>query len=767
MRKKIAFVLALCMAAPSLAVTTSRWTQTGESEFKDGTFHNVVATNLGDLKLSRAVKLILEQDERISAVHALAEAPDGTIYAGTGPRGVLLQIKDGVVSTAATLADEVNILSVLVDPQGRVLIGTGGEHGRVLRIDKPGEEPKQIFAADGVQYIWALKQSDDGSLYAATGPNGQLFELTTDGKGEVILDSNENNILSLAIDKGMIYAGTDPNGLVYRIDRKTKEFFVLYDAAETEVSALALDRTGNLYAGTAQAGDASGRPSAEIPSQIGRPEEAPAGVPIPSQPPPEPKPPEMPDPSPGEPDPIPKTVQPKSMVILQEGPEEGGEPKPPTPGTPMNNSGDEEGESAQVVGDVVNAGEPAPNGNAIYRIDPQGFVNEIFRQPVLVLSIVENDGSLLVGTGSEGQIYQINPSSEEILVVAKVDPKQVLSLCRTRKGDLVLGLANTGGLATMTSGFAREGTYTSAVLDAQQISRFGKIQLHGSLPKQTTLTLSTRSGNVREDGAGGWSKWSDEVSASEFMQAAAPPARFFQYRLTFKSAAGEQSPIVEEISVAYQVPNLPPKVTALKFEPETPAEEEGENKTTPKATSVQKISWEGNDPNSDTISYSVFFRRGSSGPWILLKDKIKETNYKWDTKSVADGRYTLRVLASDAGSNPRGTGLEAGRVSDPLLVDNTPAVIGDLKSQVNGKDVQIDLRVADRTSTVALIEYAVDSNDDWQPVLPSDNIFDGPDETTRFNVTGLSPGPHQIALRATDVKGNQAHETIAVTIETR
>ena len=43
------------------------------------------------------MKTLLEQDAQVSAVYALVEAPDGTIYAGTGPEGVLLAIKDDKV----------------------------------------------------------------------------------------------------------------------------------------------------------------------------------------------------------------------------------------------------------------------------------------------------------------------------------------------------------------------------------------------------------------------------------------------------------------------------------------------------------------------------------------------------------------------------------------------------------------------------------------------------------------------------------------------
>src|SRR6185437_5379938 len=105
---------------------------------------------------------------------------------------------------------------------------------------------------------------------------------------------------------------------------------------------------------------------------------------------------------------------------------------------------------------------------------------------------------LLIATGSEGEIYQVNPAADETSVLAKVDPKQVTCLLPAADGNIYMGMANTGSIASMSSGFAPKGTYTSPVMDATQISRFGKMRLHGSLPPGTALTVATRSGNVKE-----------------------------------------------------------------------------------------------------------------------------------------------------------------------------------------------------------------------------------------------------------------------------
>ena len=62
-------------------------------------------------------------------------------------------------------------------------------------------------------------------------------------------------------------------------------------------------------------------------------------------------------------------------------------------------------------------------------------------------------------------------------------------------------------------------------------------------------------------------------------------------------------------------------------------------------------------------------------------------------------------------------------------------------------------------------EYSVDSSQDWQAVLPSDNIAAGPEESVSFTATGLSGGPHQVAVRATDARGNRTTRTILVTVD--
>jgi hypothetical protein len=180
---------------------------------------------------------------------------------------------------------------------------------------------------------------------------------------------------------------------------------------------------------------------------------------------------------------------------------------------------------------------------------------------------------------------------------------------------------------------------------------------------------------------------------------------------------------------------------------------------------MRLITWEATDANEDEMEYSLEFRSGNRGPWITLQEKVKEPMYTWDTRGVPDGRYQVRVAASDVKANPRGEGRVGSRVSDPVMIDNTPPVIGDLKSEKANGGIRIAAKVVDRGSIVSGIEYAINSKDDWQAVSAVDRIFDSPEEGVSFTIDGLKPGAYQVMLRATDRHENEGYETVTFVIE--
>ena len=124
------------------------------------------------------------------------------------------------------------------DASGRLLVGISGQRCALCRLE--GGELKTIFEPNDANYIFAISVDKGGDIYLGTGPKGKIYRLDSSGKrGEVIYDSPDKNILSLAQGPdGFIYAGSDSRGLIYRINPKTKEAAILYDSEQQEITAL-------------------------------------------------------------------------------------------------------------------------------------------------------------------------------------------------------------------------------------------------------------------------------------------------------------------------------------------------------------------------------------------------------------------------------------------------------------------------------------------------------------------------------------------------
>ena len=83
-----------------------------------------------------------------------------------------------------------------VAADGTVYAGTG-PNGKVVNLS----DPKHPASRPGpkVQYIWDLAADAQGNLYAATGPTGQLWKRSADGKWAMSYDSKATHLLCLAI----------------------------------------------------------------------------------------------------------------------------------------------------------------------------------------------------------------------------------------------------------------------------------------------------------------------------------------------------------------------------------------------------------------------------------------------------------------------------------------------------------------------------------------------------------------------------------------
>src|SRR2546427_10070518 len=75
--------------------------------------------------------------------------------------------------------------------------------------------------------VWSAIADSKGNVYLGTGHDGKIFKVDASGKGAMLVDLTELDVLALAVDsKDVLYAGTSPDGKVYKIENGVaKEFF--------------------------------------------------------------------------------------------------------------------------------------------------------------------------------------------------------------------------------------------------------------------------------------------------------------------------------------------------------------------------------------------------------------------------------------------------------------------------------------------------------------------------------------------------------------
>jgi hypothetical protein len=173
----------------------------------------------------------------------------------------------------------------------------------------------------------------------------------------------------------------------------------------------------------------------------------------------------------------------------------------------------------------------------------------------------------------------------------------------------------------------------------------------------------------------------------------------------------------------------------------------------------QSVLWTAHDDNEDDLRYTVLYRGENEKQWKVLKDKLTEKFYTWDATSLPDGAYYLRIVASDAPSNPTADALTTTRDSERFVIDNTPPTIDRLEATLTtvktGSEppfpsVIVKFAVRDTTSSIDRAQYSIDGGD-WVMIAPIGSVSDSLEERYEFTPAGeLLPGEHSIAVRAYD-----------------
>jgi len=647
------------------------------------------------------------------------------------------------VETERRLANE-HIFAMATDVAGRLLVGISGQRCALCRLE--GGEMKVLFEPNDANYIFAITVDKAGDIYLGTGPQGKVYRLDSLGKkAELIYDSPDRNILSLAQGPdGLIYAGSDSRGLIYkinppdvrRVNPRTKDATVLYDSEQQEITAL-LFFGEDLYAAATLADVIQAETMfAAQPPRVGRPEPQPE----------------------------------------EEPPWDGGGDSPSTLSTSLKTGSLETsggGTKLQVANTRERPGKqpeehkgppakpPKPaQASFIYKVTRDGFVTDIFSETAVFFCLAAQGKELLVGTGNSdrigAQLFAVEPASEEQTIVYEDRQASQITAVAVAGDDIYVGTANPARMVKLAKVFAREGTYTSELVDAGQPARWGKLQIEADVPHDCNMLVCCRSGNVKDVNDASFSKWTELADVNGPVQLDCPAGRFCQYKLVLRGDdEGLASPIIREVAVADTVPNLAPKVESVSVTRVDAVEKSG----------VFKVSCEVKDDNGDKLIYKIDFRKVGRTGWIEVEDGLESSSFEWDSRTVEDGRYEIRVTASDERSNTPDTKLAGSRVSEAVVVDNTGPVVSSHTIQKAGKTVTLKMNVSDELSAVGKVEYTVDSDANWMGVLPDDLVYDTTSEDFTIVVDKLSAGQHVIALKLADDVGNTTYKTFEVNID--
>lgn len=730
----IAAVVAL--VAVSASASSSKFFQAAtQTDFLKGEVENLSIDSQGRLVLGPATDLVYETSAPF--LWALTSGPDGSLFVGTGNEGKVFRIDPQGKGSVFFDSAELEAHALAPAPDGGLYVATSPD-GRIYKLDRNGKYT--VFFDPDDKYIWSLAVGVTGTVFAGTGEKGVIYKISPDGEGTKFYETKATHATALAFDQaGNLLVGTGTPGRVLRVDAGGKGF-VLLDSPFDEIRTLRFGERGMVYVAAL-----SGRPSS------GAPPAAAEGTPFPSA--------------------------------------DGGRPLTPSVSVEVTSFAVIDSPQAIATASTPGARESRRNSRgAVYRIAPDGLWDQVWesRDDAPYDLTFASDGALIVGTGNKGKIYRLEGDPVRPMLLARGAAQQVTSFHKDARGRTYYATANPGKVFRLSPDRAARGTYESEPRDAQMVSTWGTMSWRGVAAGGNQIEVFTRSGNT-ETPDEAWSAWSSPYRSPDGSAITSPKARYLQWRAVLTGQG--TGPVLTSITAAYLQRNLRPQVSSITIHPPgivfqkpfTTGEPElagfddqttpdrklasaamsGQQSSTPALgrrtyqKGLQTLVWRAEDENDDDLVYDIVYRREGETAWRALRRGVSDSILVWDTTTVPNGTYFVKVVASDGPSNPASTALAGELDSSTLEVDNTAPAIAVQNVKVEGGRTTIVFDVNDAHSAIARVEFSADGQH-WSGVFPRDGVADSKSEHYELVVDGQL-GERGLALRASDTMSNVAN----------
>jgi len=730
MRLRFLLLVVVCGLVPCGAVAqgTKLWTVSRYDEMERGTADGVAIRSDGQIEAGPASSLLYQTGGNY--VWAVAADAAGNAYVGisgtaaggavvmrVAPDGKATKVFEGKELGVQTLRALPNgMLVVVTNPDGKVYLLEPAGHpvsdardGRTTPLNAGMYEAHVLFdpvkTDEKSKYLWDVVV-EGNKAFIAVGAPAAVYEADFAGSSTGIsvtppqlkFKTVDQHIRCLLMGPdGMLWAGSDGSGVIYKFNTKVAgaKPFAAYAAPKKEITSLAMDGAGNVYAAGVGTRQAAGTPSPGLP-------------------------------------PLPVTGSVGVTITFSQ------------PGS----------------ANAATANTLIPEGSEIYRIAVDGSPEKLVSlKDDVVYALAFHGGHLLAATGNRGRVYRVDATVAGLYTdVTHLEAAQGMAFAAGAgaAGGLLVATSNSGKVYRLEDKQAANATYTSEVFDAQAFSQWGRLELSPQAASGAGFDLFVRSGNV-ESPLMGWSEWAPVGKQGE---ATVPGGRFVQWKAVLRAEGSLQSvalnylqknlaPVVDDVVVqpgarvaatAAQAQNATVQVSfpvaggtnAQAFVPDTNAQPLVAQKDKTAVT----VRWAAHDENGDDLMFAVWYRGVGERNWRLLKDKISDKFLSFDSSLLPDGRYEVKVVASDAPVHTDAETLTGERTSGEFVVDTTPPVPGVLTAtMVPGVAAKIHATFSakDATSPIEHAEYSVDAGP-WQYLEPVGRVSDSLEERYDFTV---------------------------------
>lgn len=758
MRKDLQNAFSIAIALPVLAAAAAPPPVAGAEVkiFRSETREAVLEGKLEALSVDPLG--VIELAPRVERLKALEEPfvfcadghPDGWVV-GTGNSGKVLLLDGSGEVSELHAAGEPEIFAVLADGDGTVYAGSSPK-GKVYRI--AGGDAEVVFEP-GESYVWDLALDKKRRLLVATGLRGRLYRLPQKGgDAEVLFESRDSHVRSIAVlADGSVLAGTAGQGLIVRI-APDGEVSTLHDAVHPEVLAFAATPAGTVYAALmaseASQVDLSGqRPAAAVSGKEGGEGGGQAKVVVVAQ---------------GE-----GTIGSRSAgfsgprsVILEISPDRKVEQQvldfqDETVHSLLWREGElwigtgqegrlyrwvgrklrqervlEEQQLAALAAGGAGLAVVTANAAAIYRLEVEREAAGIYTSKVFDAGQVARFGSFL-WEGSLPQSAGVEVAFRSGMSSQPDDTWSAWSCAgcadavECRDGDAACRGTGLRG--------RRQEVPLAELAHGRYVQWRAKLEGGGEkTPRLAAAELSYRQENLRP-----------KVDKLEVLDPGKilVPQSFNPTSQTFEPWSPDKQGIFTTLR------NAPKK--------------NGSSLKTLWKRGYRTLRWTVKDANEDRLSYRLEFRldgdssngdsskgdssKGTKGErWLTAVEEIEKDYYSFDATVLPDGVYRFRLTASDRPAHSAAEALSEEELSEPVVIDHVPPVL----ESVERRDGVIEVTVRDALSPMRDAVVSIDAGE-WQAAAAADGLLDGRREVIRVEAP---KDAGMILLRLTDAHFN-------------